>query len=96
VDEQRQAAGAVRALEVEQEQLAAAADPLDRRALDRGQWRVVRLEHVDARRERRLDALAGQRLPQQARRHLDLGQLWHRAPDCSRRYSSGGRRRYFT
>ena len=85
--------------DVDDDVLAAAPDALDRRAVDRVQRRVERLQRVDARRERGLDRRAAQRRVEAARSDLDLGQLGHmvslRAPAAarSRRPATGRRRR---
>jgi hypothetical protein len=63
-----------------------AGDPL---AVERRQRRIERLQRVDARRERRLDAGAAQRVVKPTRGDLDLGKLWQ--SDFSM-HGSGARR----
>ena len=99
VHEQGEVAG-----DVDDDVLAAAPDARRRRAVDRVQRRVERLQRVDARRERGLDRRAAQRRVEAARSDLDLGQLGHmirssdRADEASarsglRRRAAGRRRR---
>src|SRR4051794_18572908 len=71
------------ARDVHDEVLAAPPDARDRRALERVQRRVERLQRVDARRERGLDRRAAQGGVEAARRDLDLGQLGHTSESTS-------------
>jgi hypothetical protein len=64
-------------VDVDQEQLAAAADALDRGAGEAVQRRVEGLHRVDPRGERRLDLGAGDGGGNEPRGDLDLGQLRH-------------------
>src|SRR6185437_5908733 len=65
------------AVELGDEQLAAAADALKAPTLERVQRRVECLERIDPRRQRTVDLAAGHRRADEARGDLDLGQFGH-------------------
>jgi hypothetical protein len=67
----------LRRVQIQQQQLPAPAHAGERRTLDGMQRRIERLEHVQARRHRRLEHLAGQDAVQPAGGDLHLGQLGH-------------------
>ena len=75
VHEQRQATG-----HLHDQVLAPAAHSVDVPALQLAERGIDRLERVDAGRKRRLDQRAPQRMIEQARGDLDLGQLGHGLP----------------